>query len=71
MALLAVSSSELPFGKKIPSESLKPSGGEVPFIMAEKVLWRASVPISPAVFDAEYGMPSEPETLGLVLFRKL
>ena len=64
---LAVSSSELPVGRKTLSESLKQPGGEVPNIIARRVLPRASVPISTAAFHAEYGMPSGPTAQGLAL----
>ena len=44
LTLQRVSSSAVPFGRRIPRELLNPSGGLVPFIMTRIARWRAAAP---------------------------
>ena len=50
-ALLAVSSSDEPLGRKTPSKSLKLGGVGSPLHIAVRMLWRIIAPFSPAAYQ--------------------
>ena len=71
LTLLAVSSSNEPFGKNTPRMSLKSVGGASPLHMEERIMWRTKAPFSPAACQQAYGIPSGPGALCLTLRREV